>query len=135
MANARELWVQSEFELSGTIDRFVVQGFSVATRDATSVTLVKRKSFSIVWALVGFFLCLLPLLIYLVVYVMQQDEVVFVRLAAAPAPQMSPDRRFWWDGHAWQDANALAPPAAQRTPDGTMWWDGVEWRPVRRAIG
>lgn len=46
------------------------------------------------------------------------------------AVQMSPDRKYWWDGMAWQDAVAVAPAHAQRSPDGAYWWDGVSWRPV-----
>lgn len=33
----------------------------------------KAKSFSVLWAVIGFLLCLLPLLIYLIVYAMQPD--------------------------------------------------------------
>lgn len=134
----REFVVQDQNQLTQTINMYVAQGYVVAAREATNVTLVKRKQFSIVWAVVGFFLCLLPLLVYLVVYATQTDQMVFVRVAALPQaglPTLSDDRRYWWDGVAWQDAAALPPPNAQRTADGTLWWDGVEWRPVRPAIG
>jgi hypothetical protein len=139
MAIARELIVHDESQMTQTINLHVVQGYVVASRDSNSVTLVKRKEFSIVWAVVGFFLCLLPLLIYLVVYATQQDQMVHVRMVAPQhvrggLPMLSDDRRFWWNGVAWQDANALPPPTAQRSPDGTQWWDGVEWRPARKAI-
>ena len=50
--------------------------------------------------------------------------------AAAPAPQMSPDGAFWWDGQTWRDAQHEVPPAAQRSADGAFWWDGQKWRPV-----
>jgi hypothetical protein len=133
MAHANQVVVHNEAHLSSVIDGYVMQGFAVASRDAASVTMVKRKTFNVVWAVIGFFLCLLPLLIYLIVYSLEQDQVVFIRLAAPPAltggpPPLSPDRRYWWDGSAWQDASATPPPGAQRSPDGTMWWDGVEWR-------
>lgn len=42
----------------------------------------------------------------------------------------SPDRRYWWDGQAWQDATARIPPGASRSPDGKQWWDGAAWRPL-----
>lgn len=47
--------------------------------------------------------------------------------------QMSPDRRYWWDGGAWRDALEQAPPHAQLSSDGFYWWDGAEWRPVPPA--
>ncbi len=55
-----------------------------------------------------------------------------VPTAAAPvAPiQMSQDRRSWWDGTTWHDAEREVPPAAQRSGDGHFWWDGASWRPV-----
>jgi hypothetical protein len=52
---------------------------------------------------------------------------------AIAAVQMSDDRRFWWDGAAWRDAEHEVPPAAQRSGDGRFWWDGASWRPVAGA--
>jgi len=43
---------------------------------------------------------------------------------------MSEDRRSWWDGTAWRDAEHEVPPAAQRSEDGQFWWDGEAWRPM-----
>ena len=137
MASARTIMVNDAAHLPSVIDGLVVQGYSVASRDAFSVTMVKRKQFNVIWAVIGFFFCLLPLLIYLIVYATQQDEVVFIRVAA-PAPALdgsasplSPDRKFWWDGAAWHDADVEAPPGARRSDDGAYWWDGVEWRTIR----
>ena len=50
-----------------------------------------------------------------------------------PPIQMSEDRRSWWDGSAWRDAEREVPPAAQRSGDGNFWWDGASWRPVGGA--
>jgi hypothetical protein len=47
---------------------------------------------------------------------------------AVPGLNLSPDRRFWWDGLAWRDADATRPPGVYVAPDG-RWWDGVAWRP------
>ena len=130
--------MQDPAHVTSVIDGLVVQGFSVASREPSSVTMVKRKQFSALWAVIGFVLCVLPLLIYLIVYACEQDQIVFIRVAHAPpltaaVPPLTPDRKFWWDGSAWQDAAALAPPGAPRTPDGAMWWDGVEWRPIAKS--
>jgi hypothetical protein len=48
----------------------------------------------------------------------------------SPPVQMSEDRRSWWDGSAWRDAEHEVPPTAQRSGDGKFWWDGATWRPV-----
>lgn len=54
--------------------------------------------------------------------------------AGAQAPDgpfvMSEDRRSWWDGVTWRDAEHEVPPAAQRSEDGQFWWDGEVWRPM-----
>jgi hypothetical protein len=107
VAHAREVWVHDPAHLPSIIDGYVMQGFAIAAREPTSVTMVKRKEFNVVWAVIGFFLCLLPLLIYLIVYACEQDQVVFVRIASAPAitggsPPLSPDGNYWWDGAAWR---------------------------------
>jgi hypothetical protein len=46
------------------------------------------------------------------------------------AVQMSDDRRSWWDGATWRDAEHEVPPGAQRSTDGQFWWDGQAWRPI-----
>jgi hypothetical protein len=47
---------------------------------------------------------------------------------AATSPQMSPDRRFWWDGHHWRDARLYVPADAPRSADNHYWWDGSSWQ-------
>jgi hypothetical protein len=46
---------------------------------------------------------------------------------------MSDDRRSWWDGMNWRDAEREMPPGAQRSTDGQFWWDGQAWRPIHSA--
>jgi hypothetical protein len=48
-------------------------------------------------------------------------------------PQLSDDRRYWWDGSSWQDTATRIPPGSQISPDGTRWWDGAVWRDLPTA--
>jgi len=51
---------------------------------------------------------------------------------ARPTPgiQLSSDRRWWWDGQTWRDAERDVPLTAARSADGLWWWDGAAWRTV-----
>ncbi|MEA2656583.1 MAG: hypothetical protein QOI23_1948, partial [Chloroflexota bacterium] len=59
-----------------------------------------------------------------------QDSPAAVQAAPSPLVQMSEDRRSWWDGSGWRDAEREVPPNAQRSGDGMFWWDGAAWRSV-----
>lgn len=64
---------------------YFAQGFVVVNKTPTSVTLQKKKEFKIIWAVVGFLLCLIPLLIYVVIFLTQPDvEVVEIAISNAP---------------------------------------------------
>jgi hypothetical protein len=140
------------------VTRLLSAGYTVANQNNRSVTLVKRKQFSIPMLIIGFLLCLVPLLIYLIVYAMQSDQIVEIRLidrpqakpyrasdhiaidgeraappANAPVIQLTPDGNQWWDGSQWQATATSAPPHAARKPDGSEWWDGQAWRVVPRG--
>lgn len=155
MANIRYIDVTEPEQMQMEITRLVSAGFTVANQNNRSVTLVKRKQFSIPILIIGFLLCVIPLLIYLVVYAMQKDEIVEIRLIdkpaatpyrasdhvpvdgentvsveGAPVIQVSPDGSEWWDGTEWQPTATSYPPQALRKPDGSQWWDGQNWRPV-----
>jgi hypothetical protein len=80
----------------------------------------KKKEFSILWAVVGLILCVFPLLIYLIVYAAQSDQMVQIYLAdpasirtgtTAATGQLSPDGRWRWDGARWQPAQPAPLPA------------------------
>ncbi len=152
MANVRQIQVTEPEQMQLEITRLVSAGFMVASQNNRSVTLIKRKQFSIAAMVIGFFLCVVPLLIYLVVYALQQDQVVEIVMLDGPivppyrgsehlpdAPpltnpgpvlQLSPDRQQWWDGISWRSTGESVPPHAVRQPDGSHWWDGTTWRPV-----
>lgn len=142
------LQVQSQQEMESAIQGYIAQGFSIANRTPTSVTLVKRKEFSILWAVIGFLICLLPLLIYLIVYASQSDQMVTIMLAGAQpaagygAPAIaSPAAAIGNPGYGASQPLAssagygAAQPVAssagyQLSPDGQYFWDGQQWRPV-----
>jgi hypothetical protein len=78
----RQVSVSSIPELDQAITSFLAQGYIIANRTPTSVTLQKAKQFSILWTVVGFLLCILPLLIYLIVYASQPDyQIIEIRVA------------------------------------------------------
>jgi hypothetical protein len=116
---------------------YVAQGFVVSTQTDVSTTMFKKKEFNVIWAVIGFFLCLIPLLIYCIVYAMESDQMIVIRvgfMAAAGELTWSEDRRYWWDGKTWIDAEHSAPPAAPRSEGGDYWWDGTQWRPTQGAL-
>lgn len=119
------LQVNSQQEMESAIQGYIAQGFNVANRTPTSVTLVKRKEFSVLWAVIGFIICLLPLLIYLIVYAAQSDQMVTITLAGAqPAAGYSATPAIA------APATAASSSGYQLSPDGQYFWDGQQWRPV-----
>ncbi len=135
--------VATEQQVEPVVTGYIAQGFTVQSRTADSVTLFKKKEFSILWLVIGLLLCVIPLLVYLVQYSREEDKMVIIKVAsggelAAPATTLpavdqltwSPDRNQWWDGAAWQDATRTIPPNAAYSDDKLHWWDGVAWRAV-----
>ena len=70
---------------------YFAQGYVVVNKTATSVTLQKRKEFKVVWAIIGFLLCLIPLLVYLIVYATQPDTEIVEIIVSFP-PYLAPPR-------------------------------------------
>jgi hypothetical protein len=155
MANVRYVDVTEPEQMQMEITRLVSAGFTVANQSNRSVTLVKRKEFSTPMLIIGLLLCVIPLLVYLIVYAFQSDRIVEIRLIdkpeatpyrasdhiavdgensmsveAAPLIQLTPDGLQWWDGAQWQSTATSYPPHALRKPDGSEWWDGQAWRPI-----
>jgi hypothetical protein len=76
--------VSSAQEVESTITNYLAQGFVVANRTPTIVTLQKKKEFSILWAVIGFIFCVLPLVIYLIVYVTKPNvEIVEISIQSS----------------------------------------------------
>jgi hypothetical protein len=96
-----------------TISSFIAQGYVLSNRTPSSATLFKKKEFSILWLVIGLLLCLIPLIIYLIIYASESDKMVQIYLAeAATAPRVA------------------APPSGQLSSDGRWRWDGLQWVPV-----
>jgi hypothetical protein len=140
-ASVRQIDVASEQQLESTISSYIAQGYVVSNRSADSVTLFKKNEFNILWAVIGFFLCLLPLIVYCIVYATQSDEMIIVKLrTGSDAAELTPggltwseDREWWWDGRQWRDALREIPPGAVLSEDGASWWDGETWRKAADA--
>ena len=151
-------------QMESTIAGYVAQGFNVASRTPASVTMIKRKQISYFWVIIGFFLCVIPLFIYLIVYLAQSDQMVIINLAvpsagtgpvisspqmgALPAPQSggyyAPQTGAYAAAQAGSSPSpqtgAYASPqtgplSAPRSPDGNYWWDGQRWRPISELQG
>ena len=137
---AQVQWVQvtAPDQLHQAVSSYIVQGYTVANQTPTSATMMKKKEFSILWLVVGLILCVVPLLVYLIIYATQSDSVIEIRLvseaalggAGATLPiggssaghgsnvQMSEDGRYWWDGTAWRDVLETAPTQVADTDSG-----------------
>lgn len=126
---ATQVHVPDRGALDGAITSYIAQGFMVQNRGEDFAVLFKKKEFSVLWAVVGLVLCLLPLLVYLIVYATQKDQLVEIRIAAVqPQIHWSEDREQWWDGEVWHRVSQQLPSGAQVSPDGAHFWDGVSWR-------
>jgi len=55
-------------------------GWAVTTRTDTSATMIKKKKFSWVWAIIWFLLLFIGLLIYLIYYLTKKDQHLFVQV-------------------------------------------------------
>jgi uncharacterized membrane protein YukC len=80
-AQRQRLTVSSPQEMEQTIASYIAQGYAVVHKTKTSATMFKKKEFSILWAVVGFLFCLLPLLIYIIYYATQSDQMVEIIVA------------------------------------------------------
>jgi hypothetical protein len=74
-------------ELDTAITSWVVQGYILGNKTANSATMIKKKEFNWIWAVIGFFVCLIPLIIYLMVYAGESDKVVEIRVRNVPEVQ------------------------------------------------
>jgi hypothetical protein len=110
VAKVQNFPVYSEAQMAQAITSYIAQGYVLSNRTPTGATLFKKKEFSILWLVIGLILCLIPLIIYLIIYASESDKMVQIYLAdAATAPRLAP------------------PPSGQLSPDGRWRWDGLQW--------
>ena len=115
MANIIRWTAPDAQQLESAISGYIAQGFVIANRTPTAVTLVKRKQFSIPILVIGLILCVVPLLIYLIYFAMLQDQVIELTLSSA-TPPLSTDGRWQWNGTAWTPISAPLPVPPPHTP-------------------
>ena len=72
--------VPNQNDLETAINSYVAQGYTVSNKTASTAVLIKKKHFSIGIGIVGFLLCVIGLIVYAVVYSMQKDKVVTIRV-------------------------------------------------------
>jgi hypothetical protein len=126
LAGVSNIPVYSQAQMDQVITAYIAQGYVLSNRTPNSATMFKKKEFSILWLVIGLILCLIPLIIYLFVYLLESDRLVQIYLAdpatapalgPPPAGQLSPDGRWRWDGNQWVPVEALAaPPSAPQSP-------------------
>jgi hypothetical protein len=79
----KQVTVNSKEALNLATTTYLAKGFVVASSTPEKVVLQKKKEFKILWAVLGFLFCLLPLLIYIVVYATQPDvEIVEISIVS-----------------------------------------------------
>lgn len=79
--SVKQVIVDSKESLAFTTTTYLAKGFVVANSTPEKVVMQKKKEFKALWAIVGFILCVLPLLIYIIVYVIQPDvEIVEISI-------------------------------------------------------
>ena len=126
--------VGSENDMEMAIASYISRGFVLSNRSPTGATMFKKKEFSIPMLVVGFILCVVPLIIYLFVYELESDKTVQIQLVSANQAQLpasstqvglrSADGQWWWDGNAWQPVGQPTPIAEVLPPPATS---ASEW--------
>lgn len=91
--NLQTIEVNSAQQMHSVVQSYIVRGYAMVAQEPGSVTLVKRKQFSVVMLLIGAFLFVLPMFLYLLYYMLKKDHYVEVRLIetyAAPPSYPTP---------------------------------------------
>ena len=140
-------------ELQRSIATYLSQGYSLTSQEAETATLTKTAvknllSGNNIWIWVFLWFCfVIPALLYAAYILSQGDQVIIVHVDPVAAERdaaarqaalssgggtlnWSDDRRYWWNGTEWVDAQKATPPGVTYSDDQRQWWDGKTWRPV-----
>jgi hypothetical protein len=107
--NVITLYAGSHDEMMHRAADFQSRGFVIQSQDQTHAVLIKKKKeLNVALAIVLGFFCIIPLIIYLVQYTQQKDEVVYIYVGSpGPSPGASPPfipsnpTQPYWDGTRW----------------------------------
>ncbi len=86
------------------IERYVMQGYRVTARTATTAQLVRPKTFNVVAAILWLLVLLVGLLVYLLIYAAQADEAIYLTVE----PDGRIERRFSGGSGGRNDPNRWA---------------------------
>ena len=86
MATTRRLVVPSPAALDQAVRHHLAQGYVLQASGPGFAHLYKAKRFNVFWAVVGTAVCVVPVLVYLLVYLLQQD--LLIQVVVVP-PQSS----------------------------------------------
>jgi hypothetical protein len=130
-AAVQQIQVPDVGSMEQAITSYIAQGFTVQARTENSATLFKKKEFSVLWAVVGLVLCLLPLLIYLIVYATQKDEMVQIVVVGTAVAKVNWNDDFtqWYDhgGGQWVSTATRLPEGTHVSEDGSQFYNGSSW--------
>lgn len=77
----KQVNVDSKESLQFTTTTYLAKGFVVANSTPDKVVMQKKKEFKALWAVIGFLLCVVPLIVYIIYYVTQPDvEIVEIKI-------------------------------------------------------
>lgn len=82
MAKNEIINVADQQALDSAVTTYISKGFIVANRTTDSVVMFKKKEFSILLAVIGFLFAVLPLVIYIIIYMCKSDQMVELRIKA-----------------------------------------------------
>jgi len=73
--------VDTKEALQFSTTTYLAKGFVVANALPDKVVMQKKKEFKALWAILGFFFCVIPLVVYIIYYVAQPEvEIVEINV-------------------------------------------------------